>query len=105
MLQSFFYWSGVAAWVMAGPVLLVAVLFVLSYWVHDTVRPSLGNLRFALLGKPRSDRRSYYEIWCGMYRWHYRHYTRGAGSRNFARCALRRLLREARRETQKGTGR
>ena len=93
--------TGILVWCLL--LLAMAAVIInaaLSFW-RTTIRPSLSNLLFALTGKPRGDRRSYYEYWSTMPRHRYRYYTRGAGRRNFNRCALKRLLYEARKESLK----
>ena len=101
MVELFFFWSGVVMWFILGPVIfLFSLLFVGYLWSYRLV-PSIGNLRFAFFGKPKGERRSYLELWNAQYRWNYHYYTRGEGNKNFARHAIRRLTREARREKQK----
>ena len=99
VMDRFFFWSGVLVWIALTPFLLAVLFFVLSYWHHEVFLPSIGNLRFALFGKPRSEDRSYYELWRLQRPGSYRFYTRGYGNRYFRRCYLRRLVGEARRES------
>lgn len=100
MSEMFFYWSGVALWIILGPVIVVVLLFLLFYWWDCCLLPSFANLRFAFIGKPKKETRSYYRLWKDMYSWRYKYYTRGEGNKNFSRCAMRRLIREARKESK-----
>lgn len=103
-MSSLFYYTGVVVWVIIG-FIAVSVFFVVFWTLWDRdISPSLANLRFAVFGKPWSERCSYYQLWRGMPKWHYRYYKKGRGNKHFARCAMRRLIREARRES-KASGR
>ena len=103
-MSSLFYYTGVVVWVIIG-FIAVSVFFVIFWTLWDReISPSLGNLRFAVFGKSWKEKCSYYQLWEGMAKWHYRYYMKGRGSKHFARCAMRWLIREARRES-KASGR
>lgn len=103
MLQSFFYWSGVIAWIVISPILTAAVFFVVHYYCTQVIKPSFENLCFALFGKHGKWMKdmTYYEMWNRQYYWNYRYYLHGGGNKNFARCAWRRLVYEAWKESRK----
>ena len=105
MFESLFFWSGVVVWcVIAAGAIIVACLAFFQLW-DRTVSPSLGNLRFAIFGKGyRNKGISYYKLWSSKPKYIYRHVARGAGRRNFGRLAMKRLVREARRESLRGRG-
>lgn len=100
-MSSLFYYTGVVVWLLMG-FIIFCVLFIAFcvLWDRD-ISPSLENLRFAVFGKPWREKCSYYQLWNGMANWHYRYYKRGSGNKHFARCAMRRLIKEARRESKR----
>lgn len=101
MTASFFYWTGVVFWLTIGTVISGLLFIAFCYWYDREISPSLGNLRFAIFGKPWNEKTSYYKLWAGKAKWHYRYYTRGRGNRHFARLAMKRLVYEARKECRK----
>ncbi len=96
-----FYWTGVVFWSAVGILAVVLLFIALYYWYDREISPSLGNLRFAIFGKSWNEKTTYYKLWSGMAKWHYRYYTRGRGNKHFARLAMKRLLYEARKECRK----
>lgn len=100
-MSSLFYYTGLVVWafICFGIFCFLCACF-LSLW-DRTISPSLENLRFALFGKPWRENCTYYQLWSGMAKWHYRYYTRGNGNRHFARCAIKRLIMEARKESKR----
>ena len=100
LISTLFFWTGLTVWGLLSALVIYFILRAVgSVWCR-TVYPALCNLRFAFFGKPKNDPRSYYEYWKDFSnRLLYRYYIHGAGSRCFARCAMRRLLYEARKES------
>lgn len=99
-MSSVFYYTGMLFWLFAGLVVFCLLcVCLLTIWKRS-ILPSLENLCFALFGKPWHEKSSYYQLWSGMARWHYRYYTRGNGNKHFARMAMKRLIREARKESK-----
>jgi len=93
------YFTGVVAWILIGLwVLYMLYRCLWPLWDRE-ICPSFHNLRFAIFGKSRKDK-SYYEMWSDMPKWRYRYFTRGNGKRFFGRCAMKRLIREARKESK-----
>lgn len=105
MFESLFFWTGVVVWcIIAAVAIIVASLALFQLW-DRTVSPSLENLRFAIFGKGYSNKGiTYYKLWSGKPRHSYRYMAKGSGRRNFGRLALKRLVREARRESLRRHG-
>lgn len=100
-MNSLFYYTGLVVWVFIGfGVLCILYICFLTLWDRN-ISPSLKNIRFALFGKPWCENCTYYQLWSGMAKWHYRYYTRGNGNRYFARWAIKRLIMEARKESKR----
>lgn len=100
-MSELFYYTGAVVWLFIGVCILsFLTIAARDLWRRD-VLPSLFNLRFSLFGKPKGEKRSYYELWCGLSPWSYRYYIRGNGRGHFSRCAMKRLIREARKETKR----
>ena len=100
-MEQIFYLTGVVVWFFIGTLVAGFLLLAFCHWYDREVLPSLGNLRFAIFGKPWNERATYYNIWAGKAKWKYRYYTRGRGNRHFARLAMKRLVYEARKESRK----
>lgn len=100
-MREFFFYTGVVVWCIIGMMVLTVVGVALMELWSTTIRPSVGNLWFVCFGKALTCHRnhSYYRMWSGMGRTQYRYYTRGSGNKHFARCAMKRLIREARKES------
>ena len=76
-MSSLFYYTGILVWI-ALCLVFVCCLSVVFWTLWDReISPSLGNLRFAVFGKPRTEKCSYYQLWKGMAKWHYRYYKKG----------------------------
>ena len=110
-MTSFFYYSGIVFWAIISPAILFCVCFVGTYWWNKVFLPSAGNLLFILFGvrsyssvwyynKACRDM-TYYDLWCSLSGWQYRYFTRGDGRKHFGRCAIWRLVREARKESKR----
>lgn len=108
MIHSFFYWSGVLAWIILTPGLIVLLSFVFYYWWSQIFLPSIGNLLFVFFGlrkctivwfytKDFKDL-TYYDLWKRITGWEYRFFTKGDGKRNFGRLAMASLIRRARKQ-------
>lgn len=97
-MSTLFYYTGMAVWIIVAFMVSIAMLIALIFVWDRNGRPSLLNIHFALFGKSKKEKKTYYELWCQLPRWHYRYYTKSEGSRNFARCAMKRLVAEARKE-------
>lgn len=100
-MTTLFYYTGIVVWLFIFAILLIIMFTALWDFYDRTVRPSLGNLRFAIFGKPLTEKMTYYDLWSHMSPWHYRYYTRGSGNKNFSRLAIRRLVFEARKESRR----
>lgn len=101
-MNDLFVATGMIFWGFIATVTLsIIVIGIGTFWSRE-IHPSLANLWFAFFGKGLSPYRrfSYYKIWSGMAKWHYRYYTRGNGNKHFARLAMKKLLREARKESK-----
>ncbi len=99
MIDTLFYWTGAIMWLTIVSVATGVFLVAVYCWFDREIVPSVGNLRFFLFGKSRREHATYYKLWAGMARWHYFYYTRGSGKRHFSRYAMKRLIREARKES------
>lgn len=99
-MDYFFYYTGIMVWLSLAIIVSLAIWYSLvSLWDRE-LRPSLYNLWFALSGRLPRGEHSYYAVWRGLAKWHYRYYTRGNGNRHYARWAMRRLVYEARKESK-----
>lgn len=100
-MEQIFYWTGVVFWFSIGTLFLGFISLALYYWYDRKISPSLRNLRFAIFGKRRNEQATYYKLWTVHPKWFYRYCTRGRGKCHFARLAMKRLVYEARKESQK----
>lgn len=101
MIDILFYWTGFLVWIGIASVIGGILFFAFLHWYDRVVRPSMENLRFYLFGKSWREQATYYKLWSGKAKWHYRYYTRGSGNKHFARCAMKRLVYEARKESRR----
>lgn len=98
-MEHIFYWTGFWFWTTVC-ILLTGVLILALYdWYNRELSVTLKNLRFAIFGKSRNNKKTYHEIWSRKPRSWYRYCTRGKGNKNFARLAMKRLLYEVRKES------
>ena len=95
----FFFLTGIITWLTIALLLGIPLFITFCYLYDSRIQPIFRNLRFALFARPKS--LSFYEEWSKLPSWHYLYYTRGQGNKNFARCATRRLVLEARKESLK----
>lgn len=100
IIKSILYYTGAAVWVILAALLLLVVLLMFRQLWDRNIRPSLGNLFFALFGKRRL-KLSYYDKWRQIYEkpglrkfWKKHH-------NNFGRLAYKRLVYEAYKESRK----
>ena len=95
------YWTGVVVWCIISVIVLFLLYIAFCTIWNRELKPVLSNLRLIFFGLPRSEKRSYYQIWSDMYPWHYRYYTRGQGKGKLNRCVLRKIIFRARQEDLK----
>lgn len=100
-IQDVCFYTGVFAWSFVGLLCLIVICVALKILWDTTLRPSFSNLWIAIVGKSFTSQRhrSYYEIWSSMERKQYYYFTKGKGNHHFARCAIKRLVYEARKES------
>ncbi len=100
MYGNFFFWSGVIAWMIISPIIVAVLCFMVFYYCTRVILPSFNNLRFAFFGKHGKGMKdiTYYELW---YHWNYYSHYLNSDSKPFARCAWRRLVYEAWKESRK----
>lgn len=98
-MEHVFYWTGFLIWFYVCTMLTAVLFSVLYHWFNHEAIASLKNLRFAIFGKSRNNKKTYYEIWSCKPRSWYHYCIRGKGNKNFARLAMKRLLYEVRKES------